>query len=55
MRRKDVLLIKGLISEALGLTNLLPTESGGDGGTQGSINTTNASSGTLTEEALVKA
>ena len=32
MRRGDVLLTKGFISEALGLTSLFFTKGGGDGG-----------------------
>ena len=53
MRRGDVLLTKGLIYEALGLTNLFFTKGGGDGGTQGSVNTVGAFGGTLPEGVLV--
>ena len=54
MRRKNVLPTKGLIYKALGLTSLLLTEGGKDGGTQGSVNIISVFGGTLPEGALVR-
>ena len=55
MRREDILPAKGLIYEALSLTNLFLTKGGGNGGTQGTVNIINIFGGLLTEGALVKA
>ena len=54
MGRGNILPTKGLIYKTLSLINLFLTKSGGDKGTQGSINTINTFSGTLTEKTLIK-
>ena len=54
MHYGDVLPTKGFIYKALSLTNLLLTKGGGDGDTQGSVNTIGTFNGTLTEEVLIK-
>ena len=54
MYRGNVLLIKGLVYKALGLTSLLLTKGGGDGGIQGSINIIGAFGGTFTKGILIR-
>ena len=54
MRYGNVLPTKDFVYKALSLTNLLLTKGGGNGGTQGSVNIINISSGTFTKETLIK-
>ena len=51
--RGNVLPIKGLVGEILNLINLLFAKSGGDRGTEGTINVVNVLSGAFIKKALV--
>ena len=54
MGRKNILPLKGLISEALSLTSLLLAEGDGDKGAQGTINIIGVFNNTFIKVVLVK-